>query len=427
MTAPTHIAFGLLTVAGSFSFFSLPLHRNLPAIACAIIGSVLPDIDSPRSYIGRVLPYASIPIERQWGHRTITHSLLCLLALSVMIWPLLIYQIPCYAALLLGYLSHIVADCATKSGVPLFYPHSAACVFPGSAKYRIKTGSMGERYLSIGIVFMLLIFLPILHMGGIWQSFRYLMATPATAYANYRQADTETILTFEGRWRHTREHIRGEGVILDARPAMFWIVVNGQVQTCGEHGAILPDKVRVRETDRPVQIQRLQLKDETYEQLVNQIPENSFVSGQLKATETFYPGRETPNTITITSRSLKFQFARKVDISRLQPVLQNLSERVKNLSEEILRICEKLEIAKMAYPPIHYLELSRMEQELTEKRKKIETLKRAHVRFSGTLFIRIFSNQPSAFSFQSPPNHPKAKTTGLLAFCLRVAAYYTPQ
>ena len=103
MTAPTHIAFGLLTVAGSFSFFSMPLHRNLPAIAGAIIGSVLPDIDSPRSYIGRVLPYASIPIERQWGHRTITHSLLCLLALSVMTWPLLIWQTPCYVAIILGY------------------------------------------------------------------------------------------------------------------------------------------------------------------------------------------------------------------------------------------------------------------------------------------------------------------------------------
>ena len=320
MTAPTHIAFGLLTVAGSFSFFSLPLHHNLPAIACAIIGSVLPDIDSPRSYIGRVLPYASIPIERQWGHRTVTHSLLCLLALSVMTWPLLIFQIPCYAALLLGYMSHIVADCATKSGVPLFYPHSAACVFPGSAKYRIKTGSTGEGILLIGLLFMLLIFLPVLHLGGIWQSFRYLMATPSAAYANYRQADTETILTFEGRWRHTREHIRGEGVILDARPTMFWIIYNGQVQTCGEHGAILPDKVRVRETDRLVQIQTLQLKGKTWEELVNQIPENSFVSGQLKATETFSSGREIPSAITITSRALKFQFAQKVDISRLQPV-----------------------------------------------------------------------------------------------------------
>lgn len=392
MTTPTHIAFGLLTVAGSFSFFSLPLHRNLPAITCAIIGSVLPDIDFPHSYIGRVLPFASIPIERQWGHRTITHSLLCLLALSVMIWPLLIYQIPCYAALLLGYMSHIVADCATKSGVPLFYPYSAVCVFPGSAKYRIKTGSKGERCMLIGLVCMLLIFLPVLHMGGIWKSFRYLMATPPAAYADYRQADTETILAFEGRWRHTREHIRGEGVILDARPAMFWIIFNGQVQTCGEHGAILPDKVRVRETDHPVRIQTLQLKNKTWEELVKQIPENSFASGQLKATETFSPGRETPNTIAITSRTLKFQFARKVDISRLQPVPQNLSERKKNLSEEILRICEKLEIAKMAYPPIHYLELRRMEQELTEKRKKIETLKRAHVRFTGTLYIRILGD-----------------------------------
>ncbi len=392
MTAPTHIAFGLLTVAGSFSLFSLPLHRNLPAVACAILGSVLPDIDSPNSYIGRVLPYASIPIERQWGHRTITHSLLCMLALSVLIWPLLVWQPACHIALLLGYMSHIVADCATKSGVPLFYPHPAACVFPGSAKYRIKTGSMGENYLLIGLLLMLLVFIPILHMGGIWKSFRYLMATPSAAYADYRKADTETILTFEGRWRHTREHVRGEGVILDARPAMFWIIFNGQVQTCGEYGTILPDKVRVRETDRPVQVQMLQLKDETWPKLIERIPQNSFVSGRLEASDTFSPGHEAPNAVTITSRSLKFQFSRKEDISRLQPVLQNLSERVKKLSEEIWRICEKLEISKRTYPPIHYLELRRMEQELTEKKQKIEALKRAQMRFSGTLYIRILGD-----------------------------------
>ena len=389
MTAPTHITFGLLTVAGSFSLFSLPLHRNLPAIVCAIIGSVLPDVDSPNSYIGRVLPYASIPIERQWGHRTITHSLLCLLALPFIIWPLLIWQPSCYSAVLLGYMSHIVADCATKSGVPLFYPHPAACVFPGSAKYRIKTGSIGERYLLIGLLLMLLIFMPILNMGGIWKSFRYLMATPSAAYADYRSADTETVLTFEGRWRHTREHVRGEGVILDARPALFWIIFNGQVETCGEHGTILPDKVRVRETDRPVQVRMLQLKNETWEQLVNQLPQNSFVSGQLKASDTFSPGHEAPNTITITSRSLKFQFARKEDISRLQPVLQNFTERIKKLSEEIQEMYQKLEATKRMYPPIHYLELRRMEQELTEKKQEIETLKCTQMRFSGTLFIRI--------------------------------------
>ena len=63
---------------------------------------------------------------------------------------------------LLSYMSHIVADCATKSGVPLFYPYPAVCVFPGSAKYRIKTGSSGEGILLIGLVFMLLVFIPIL-------------------------------------------------------------------------------------------------------------------------------------------------------------------------------------------------------------------------------------------------------------------------
>ena len=53
---------------------------------------------------------------------------------------------------------------------------------------------------------------------------------------------------------------------------------------------------------------------------------------------------------------------------------------------------QKLEATKRTRPPVHYLELRRMEQDLTEKEKEIETLKRAQVRFSGTLYIRILGD-----------------------------------
>ena len=396
MTAPTHIAFGLLTVAGSFSLFSMSFHRNLPAVACAIIGSLLPDVDSPKSSIGRMVPFASIPIERRWGHRTITHSLLCMLALSVVTLPLLAYQSACYAAVLLGYMSHLIADCATKSGVPLFYPHPAVCVFPGSARYRVKTGSlMGEGTVLAVVLILLLAFMPISTMGGIWRSFRYLMATPSAAYSDYRRANTETYLNFEGQWRHTREKVSGKALILDAKPAWFWIFFDGRVLTCGEHGAILPDKVRVEETDRPVRIQALRLKGETYQELVERIPENSFVSGLIEADASFEVGEEDfqSSAITITTRAYEFKFAQKEEISRFQPVFKGLKERLKALSSAEQGIYSKIEALKMARPPVHYLKRREIEKELAEKQKEIEALKRKNVRFRGMLRIRLTGDQ----------------------------------
>ncbi len=396
MTAPTHIAFGLLTVAGSFSLFSMSFHRNLPAVACAIIGSLLPDVDSPRSSIGRVMPFASIPIERRWGHRTITHSLLCMLALSVVTLPLLAWQSACYAAILLGYMSHLIADSATKSGVPLFYPHPAVCVFPGSARYRVKTGSlMGEGVVFVVVIVLLMVFMPISSMGGIWRSFRYLMATPSAAYADYRRANTETYLNFEGQWRHTREKVRGKALILDAKPAWFWIFFDGRVLTCGEHGAILPDKVRVEATDRPVRIQTIRLKDETYQELVERIPQNSFVSGDLEADASFEVEEEVVlgSAVSIATREIEFRFAQKEEILRFQPVLRGLSERLKELSRAEQRLYEKIEDLKMAHPPVHYLKLRQAEKDLREKQKEIEALKRKNVRFRGVLRIRLTGDQ----------------------------------
>jgi len=86
----------------------------------AALGSLLPDIDEPRSYIGMKFPYLSIPL-KLFGikHRTITHS----------IWFILLFLIPglmlnnfFLLGLSLGVFMHLIGDMLTKGGVPLFYP-----------------------------------------------------------------------------------------------------------------------------------------------------------------------------------------------------------------------------------------------------------------------------------------------------------------
>ena len=48
----------------------------------------------------------------------------------------------------------------------------------------------------------------------------------------------------------------------------------------------------------------------------------------------------------------------------------------------------------MAYPPVHYLKLKgKLRKNWRKKQKEIEALKRAQVRFSGVLRIRLIGDQ----------------------------------
>lgn len=90
------------------------------ALAAALLGSLLPDIDHPQSWAGRKMRVISVPLSLVVGHRGITHSLLAvagaiaLLAIMGTGWMA--------APVVIGYLSHLMADALTPSGVPLLWP-----------------------------------------------------------------------------------------------------------------------------------------------------------------------------------------------------------------------------------------------------------------------------------------------------------------
>lgn len=95
-------------------------------IPAALLTSLLPDIDHPKSVLGQRLRWLAIPIARAFGHRGFTHSLLAIaggMALFQMdvprSWP-----IPADAlhAMIIGYFSHLLADMLTPAGVPLLWP-----------------------------------------------------------------------------------------------------------------------------------------------------------------------------------------------------------------------------------------------------------------------------------------------------------------
>lgn len=127
----------------------------------AAIGGLLPDIDHPESVIGRRVRVLSLPISAVFGHRGITHSLLATTAIATALWW--VSHEPFYqpyrwmiAPLCVGYLSHLLGDAMTPSGVPLLYPKKKTYSFN-----LFKTKSTAE-FILVCAITLLMIF-----VGGI--------------------------------------------------------------------------------------------------------------------------------------------------------------------------------------------------------------------------------------------------------------------
>src|SRR5258708_3686605 len=129
MTAPTHITFAefvyllILTTTG--------VSLNLVSASVIAISSLLPDIDTAASTVGRIVPFLATRLERKFGHRTLTHSIIFVLSLGLLSLPLYALNPSLYACFIVGYATHPFLDTMTVNGVKLFYPFSSVkCVFP---------------------------------------------------------------------------------------------------------------------------------------------------------------------------------------------------------------------------------------------------------------------------------------------------------
>ena len=86
MTLGTHVAFASVLYLGGATLFGY--RPDWISGVLAAIASGLPDVDLPPAKIGRLFWFISVPLERRFGHRTLTHSALMLLAVAALAAPL---------------------------------------------------------------------------------------------------------------------------------------------------------------------------------------------------------------------------------------------------------------------------------------------------------------------------------------------------
>jgi inner membrane protein len=258
----------------------------------------MPDVDHPKSVIGKVFYFISAPLERHYGHRTVTHSFIGW-AISSLIFAVIII-IPSLvignwtsdiwslaprwiAAFSISYMSHLLLDMLSPRGSQMFWPNPGRDVMPKNPKFRPESGSRVEILIFIILFALMLLAFPIFKYG-VASSLRWLLATPGSAIQEFQSLKTHTYIDFKGCFTETKEPVEGKAEILDVDKQRLVILYKGDLYTMSDELAadITASHVRVKRTNAPIKIEHKTFNNESREYLLSQIPRNALVSGAVK-------------------------------------------------------------------------------------------------------------------------------------------------
>src|SRR3989339_332125 len=234
MLAPTHSAFGIFLTLILLAFFGIKFSLHWTVLIFAALGSIIPDIDHPGSIIGRIFYPISTYLERKFGHRTITHSLIGWLIFSVLFFFIIVISFPLLylynyccgipqsgtfvifnlsfdiylfrwsSAFSIGYFSHLILDMFNKRGSQLFWPDKSRDVIPKDQKYRSNSGARSEIFIFLFLLFLVFLALPI-SKYGISNTVRWLLGTPGSAIQEFKQSKIHCYAEFKGIFKVAKQ------------------------------------------------------------------------------------------------------------------------------------------------------------------------------------------------------------------------------
>ncbi|MBB5173669.1 metal-dependent hydrolase [Texcoconibacillus texcoconensis] len=141
MTGHSHVVTSL-TLGAVVTFYDVGLDFSWSFAIGIAIGSLLPDIDEPKSFIGRKCPFVSNFLKRVFGHRGLTHSAL-ITAIIFMVSEQ--FDSTIISGLAYGYLFHVLGDFFSRRGVALLAPLSKKRF---AAPITYKTNGWGEKMIA---------------------------------------------------------------------------------------------------------------------------------------------------------------------------------------------------------------------------------------------------------------------------------------
>lgn len=191
-------------------------------LGTAAIASQLPDVDTSKSVVGRLLFPISHFLEKRYPHRSITHSFVATGAIALLAIPMAFWEQKSWYALVLGYFCGWFGDVFTRSGVTAFYPSKARLVIPGNPRLRLSTGSGAEYFILILLVAIAITSINISSSGGILKAFNQMLAMPSGAVEVTNEEINNYLIV---------AHIKGRNALTQERIEDDYEVVKSLTQT----------------------------------------------------------------------------------------------------------------------------------------------------------------------------------------------------
>lgn len=327
MMAITHCS-----IAAAGTSLILGTGQPLP-IGLAILGSQIPDIDTTTSTIGKIFYPISSWIEDRFPHRTITHSLLATVSITVVALVVnhffLLGDIKIAIALPLGHLLSCFSDTFTKQGVQLFYPNPAWAISVSNPRRRLKTGGATELWVLGSAIALLCLGIYLANGGGITSKVGQSLGLRSEIIKIYNEnsENSDVFADIKGYWANDRSSASGNYLILGTEGKEFILTNNKGIYKTGAQIIITKLDTKVSDT-RNSKTKEISFNDENAVAKLSNFqqkhPEqNIYLSGELEVDfpediVLFLP----PNDYQVASlqgKKIKFKFC---DIDVAIPLLR---------------------------------------------------------------------------------------------------------
>lgn len=218
MSGSNHIVGGIVFTGIYLSMSDVNIFSSPYFLFFTALFAVLPDVDHIKSFIGKIFYPIAKYLNRKFGHRTITHSLIFYVILGLIISA--IEQITNHTSYITSiyywsYGSHLIFDMVTKQGIPLFYPFKKnPCVIPANPYYRLKSSDV-KTELMIFLMFLMLGFTcKNLYAHGFWNTYNKTFDNIQHIYAETKLYNK--VIQLKYNYYDAGKQFKGEGFIISA-------------------------------------------------------------------------------------------------------------------------------------------------------------------------------------------------------------------
>ena len=389
MTAPNHVTGGMVFTGLFCSLFTINIFSNPLYISVCILGSLLPDIDHTKSIIGKAFYPLSKWISIHYGHRTITHSLLFILSItliSVFIENNFSDNLNVSIILFFSVFSHFILDMVTMQGIPLFYPfYKNPCVLPANPELRISSGNLKQEGIALFIFAFMTLFMQDLFAQGFWSSINNNFNDIKHKVQEFKGTNNALQIVYD--YQVYQDKYKGSGYLIQAETDNLYILNNQKIIHLNKSTPGLKiTLLKTKKTTKKILQEQFFLSNEN-QQKTNSILKNKFILSATIYTSAAAYLKDNPNEI-----KQKFTFSNAYNPMFHTSLNDSLeSQKINKINELELKITAE-ENKLINDNKIYYESLTKLKKEKSNLNRQLSHFEINETKKNIIQLERIISN-----------------------------------